>query len=72
MPPEHDLPLKVAVLETKVATHDAVLMQMAADLHVIKETVATARGAYWGALAVLMLMAAIAGGTGALVHKLMS
>jgi hypothetical protein len=67
-----NLPLKVAVLETKVATHEALLSQMAADIHAIRETVATAKGAWWGAGIVLGIMVAIAGGTGAMVHKLMS
>jgi hypothetical protein len=70
-----DLKTRVGVLETKVTFMEGDLyrmlktqQQMADDLHEIKETIATGRGA-WLAIAG---MAALAGGAGAIVHKLFS
>lgn len=77
MPPSDDLPLKVAILENNM-THmsqsiDAlkdVMKETNKELEAIRELVAAGRGAWWAMGILLALLVAIAGGAGALIHKL--
>jgi chromosome condensin MukBEF ATPase and DNA-binding subunit MukB len=72
-----DVNSRLAVLEAKVAMMESGLEritraqeQMAADVHAIRETIATGKGAWWAVGIVFGLLAAVAGGAGALMHRL--
>jgi hypothetical protein len=72
------LAARVAVLEAKMAIQENNLERlvtaqenMARDIHIIRELIATGKGAYWGGVAVLAALGLVAGSIGALIHKVL-
>lgn len=74
-----DMHARVSVLESKVLTMEGNLErmsrfqeQMAADVHAIRETIATGKGAWWAAAGLLTLLMTGGGLAGYLVHSVVS
>lgn len=74
--PADTVETRVAVLETKVAAMQGdhaetvrLLKELSTDLHAIKETIATGKGAWWAAAGIIGLLTTGGGIIGAFVHK---
>lgn len=70
---------KYAILEARIASIQGdstettkLLKEVISEIHGIREKIAFSKGAWWAGVLLLSALAAVAGGTGALVHKLTS
>lgn len=76
MPPD-DMSLKVAILENNMSHMNKSIDALARlteetnkELREIRDLVAQGKGAWWAVAGLVGLLAAIAGGAGAVIHKL--